>query len=506
MFNVKRIEIMTKYELLAVLHEEDAKELHLSAKDKILIANPRNNKSIICILQIFDGKAKKGETQEFKLERGQIGLYDKAFEKLEATENSQINIQPARKPLSLKYVKKKFEGHKLSRDEFFQIVVDIVENRYSEVENTYFVIACSVGGMTNKEVVYLTEAISRTGKTLNFKDKKTDKVVDKHCIGGVPGNRTTMIIVPIIAAAGLKIPKTSSRSITSPSGTADTMEALCKVDISMQKMFDVVKKENGCIAWGGNMELSPADDIIINVEHPLEMDLEAQMIASVLAKKISAGSTHVLIDIPVGKTAKVTTMKHARDLRLRFENIAKALGLKLKVIITDGSQPIGHGIGPLLEAEDVMRVLRNDSDLPHRLKQKSMYMAGLILEMAGKAKFDEGYKMAKEILESGRALVKFNQILEAQGKIDVPPMYAKHKLSILAGKKGKVLAVNNKWLSKLAFILGAPQDKSAGIYLHKKKGEAVDKDTILFNLHSNSELKLNYAKSYLKDNFPYNVG
>jgi len=184
-----------------------------------------------------------------------------------------------------------------------------------------------------------------------------DIVVDKHCVGGLPGNRTTPIVVAIAAACGLIIPKTSSRAITSPAGTADTMETLTEVSLSLDDMRRVVDREGGCIVWGGSMNLSPADDILIRVERPLDFDSEGQMVASVLSKKLSAGSTHLVIDIPVGPTAKVRSTVMADSLALRLTQVGEALGLTLRVRQTDGTQPIGRGIGPSLEALDVLAVL-----------------------------------------------------------------------------------------------------------------------------------------------------
>ncbi len=165
------------------------------------------------------------------------------------------------------------------------------------------------------ETVALTDAMVKTGDRLSW---QASKVADKHCIGGLPGNRTSMIVVPIIAAAGLIIPKTSSRAITSPAGTADVMETLTRIDLDIHEMRRLVEREGGCIVWGGSMQLSPADDILIGVERPLDFDSEGQLVASVLSKKIATGSSHVVIDIPVGPTAKLRTLEAASRLESRL--------------------------------------------------------------------------------------------------------------------------------------------------------------------------------------------
>jgi len=313
-----------------------------------------------------------------------------------------------------------------------------------------------------------------------------------------------MIVTPIVAAAGLIMPKTSSRAITSPAGTADTMEVLTNVEISTSDMFNQVREIGTCIVWGGAVDLSPADDIIINVEHPLEIDCEGQMIASVLSKKKSAGSTHVLIDIPVGPTAKVNSQTEAERLATRFTKVGKAIGLNIRAIITDGTQPIGSGIGPLYEAKDVLKVMKNTDDCDQDLKEKSITMAGYMLDMAGLTKKGEGRTLAKNILEDGRALKKFNQIIDSQGRKELPNE-GKYTATIKAPTSGLVKSINNKFVPKLAFILGAPKDPSAGLILHHKLQDFVKEDEELITIYTNSELKLKYAIAFAKDNEIYRI-
>jgi len=498
MFKIKKIEVETKHSLIAFLLEDDAKELSLYPEDRIKIISNITKKSIICELQIIDFKKKRGVYKDICLKRGEIGIFENGFYKLETPENKLVEITPAPKPKSLEFVKKKFNGQKLNQEEFNLITRDIVENKYSEIETTYFVISCSAHKLSDKEVEYLTNSMVNVGQTLKFAKNKKDIVVDKHCIGGIPNNRTTMLIVPIVAAAGLKIPKTSSRSITSPAGTADTMEVLANVNLTLTKMHDIVDQLNGCIAWGGSLDLSPTDDIIINVEHTLEIDSEGQMIASILSKKKSAGSTHVLLDIPIGKTAKVKNLKEGIRLKKRFEKIGKAVGLHIIAIITDGSGPIGNGIGPQYEANDVLAILNLDSNHSKPLKEKALNMAGLIFEMSKFTKKGNGYNLAKYLLESKIAKAKFDEIVNFQGK-KKPLQKAKYSFEFSAIKNGKVFSIHNKLISKLAFILGAPEDKVAGIVLNKKIGDRVLLGENIFTLYSNSELKLKFAKTFIKE-------
>ena len=209
--------------------------------------------------------------------------------------------------------------------------------------------------MDLQETIDLTRAMVGAGERIDW---GRAPIADKHCVGGLPGNRTTPIVVAIAAAAGLTMPKTSSRAITSPAGTADVMETLTRVDLDVPAMRRVVESEGGCFVWGGALTLSPADDVLVRVERSLDLDSDAQLVASVLSKKIAAGATHALIDIPVGPTAKVRTEEHAQRLQALLEQVAAAHGLQLRALRTCGAQPVGAGVGPALEAHDVLAVLR----------------------------------------------------------------------------------------------------------------------------------------------------
>ncbi|MEM4336625.1 MAG: thymidine phosphorylase, partial [Candidatus Woesearchaeota archaeon] len=379
-------------------------------------------------------------------------------------------------------------------DKMFKIVNDIVHNKITTIELTYFISACYTKGLTTKETVALTRAMINTGSILRL---KRYPVLDKHCIGGVPGNRTTMIVVPILVAAGLTVPKTSSRSITSPAGTADTMEVLAKVDIDLYKVKRIIEKVGGCMVWGGAINLSPADDKIIRVENPLSIDAEGNMLSSILAKKGSVSSTHVLVDIPVGKGAKIFHRREAERIGRQFEKVGREIGMKIKILITDGSQPIGNGIGPALEARDVLYVLMNDKRAPSDLREKSLFIAEEMLEMAGKNK-----KIAREMLESGAAYKKMCQIIKAQGgpKITNPEniKIGNYRFDYKSNKVGKISHIDNISISKIARIAGAPQDKGAGIYLYKHRNESVKKGEKIFTIYTENKEKMAFALEVLK--------
>jgi thymidine phosphorylase len=371
-------------------------------------------------------------------------------------------------------------GQRLNDAEFEAIIRDIASNRYSKMEIAAFLIA-SASFLTTDEVLGLTKAMAAVGNRLTWPQRP---IVDKHCIGGIPGNRTSMIVVPIVAAHGLTIPKTSSRAITSPAGTADTMEVLARVEIGIDEMREIVGAVKGCIVWGGHVNLAPADDILISVERPLGIDTREQLVASILSKKLAAGSSHLIIDIPMGPTAKVRTHVDAIRMRKLFEFVGDQLGLTLTVEITDGSQPVGFGVGPKLEARDVMRVLERQVDAPQDLRQRALLLAGHILEFDPALRGGRGRDRARELLDTGAAAKKMTEIMAAQGASPMLTDLGPLTHDVVAPADGTVGSIDCYRIARLARIAGAPSDKGAGIDLFKKVGDPVEKGEPLYRIHA----------------------
>jgi thymidine phosphorylase len=324
-------------------------------------------------------------------------------------------------------------------------------------------------------------------------------VLDKHSVGGLPGNRTTPIIVPIIAALGLTMPKTSSRAITSPAGTADTMETMAPIALDSAAIRKVVEQEGGCIVWGGAIKLSPADDILIRVERALDLDSEGQLIASVLSKKIAAGSSHLVLDMPVGPTAKVRSASAATALSSALTATAEKFGLRTKVVMGDGTQPIGRGIGPALEAREVLAVLQGAPDAPQDLRQRAIALAGALIELAGLAPSGFGEERAAQTLDSGSPWAKFQRICEAQGGMRVPPV-SKHRHPLVSERSGRIEVIDNRRIAMVAKLAGAPDDKAAGVELHAKLGQSVTVGEPLCTVHAEAPGELAYALDYAAKN------
>lgn len=436
----------------------------------------------------------------------ELGLSEDAFTQLGVPETNRVAISQAEPPESIAALFRKINGERLGHDEFHAIVRDIAGHLYSKIELTAFVVACNRGELDREEVFFLTDAMVESGRRLDWHEPL---VVDKHCIGGIPGNRTSMLVVPIVAAHGLLCPKTSSRAITSPAGTADTMEVLAQVELPFDQLAEIVREHRGCLAWGGTADLSPADDVLISVERPLSIDSPGQMVASILSKKIAAGSTHLVLDMPIGPTAKLRSMPEAQRLRRLFEYVARRRHLSLDVVITDGRQPIGNGIGPVLEARDVMRVLENDPRAPNDLRQKALRLAGRMIESDPDVRGGDGFAIARDILDSGRALARMNAIIAAQGSKGFDHNRAALgalSFDIVSPQAGVVTAIDNFQIARIARLAGAPNVKNAGVELQRKLGEPVAAGEPLYRVYAEFPADQAFARQAATRASGYTIG
>jgi len=466
---------------IAILNQKTADKINVHVGERVKIA--KKGKCIISIIDTAIGLIKPNE----------IAISNEIVKTLNLKQGNRVEVSLAREPESTIFIKKKLECKPLNEEELKGIISDIVDNALTETEIAYFVSSVHKCGMSIKEIEYMIKAIVNTGKRLKFKGK----IVDKHSIGGIAGNRTTPLVVSICASAGLIIPKTSSRAITSAAGTADVLEAITNVEHTLESIKKIIKKTNACMVWGGSLGLSPADDKLIQVERILNLDPEPQLLASVLSKKISVGSKYIVIDIPYGKSAKVSK-KIAKDLKFKFERISKKFNLKLKCVLTDGSQPIGRGVGPLLEVRDLLAILKREKHAPKDLENKSVFLAGEIFDLCKKTKKGKGKILAKKILDSGEAYSKFEEIIKAQGGRlsnleNIDSRLGKLKKKIVANKSSKIKEIDNKKINMLASIAGSPMDNGAGVELNKHVGNKVKKGEIILTIYSESKTRMRDA-------------
>lgn len=483
---LRRVAIDTWHENVAYLHRDCAvyRAEGFQALSKVEVR--ANGRTILATVNVVDDPAIVGAKE--------LGLSEDAFRLLGVQDGHTASVSQAEPPASMAALFRKIDGERLDRGDFRAIVQDIASHRYSKIELTAFVVACNRAELDREEVYFLTEAMVESGRCLDWREPL---VVDKHCIGGIPGNRTSMLVVPIVAAHGLLCPKTSSRAITSPAGTADTMAVLANVELPFAQLEQIVRQHRGCLAWGGTADLSPADDVLISVERPLSIDSPGQMVASILSKKIAAGSTHLVLDIPIGPTAKVRSMPEAQRLRRLFEYVAHRMNLALDVVITDGRQPIGNGIGPVLEARDVMQVLQNDPRAPIDLRQKALRLAGRLIECDPDVRGGDGFAIARDILDSGRALSRMNAIIAAQGSRAFDPeapALGALSFEVRAPVAGFVVGIDNLQIARIARLAGAPKVPGAGLDLLRKLGQPVAAGELLYRVHAGFPADQEFAR------------
>lgn len=492
---LKRVMIDTYHENVAYMHRDC--DLYRAEGFQALskIEVHYNGEKILAALNVVEDDCIVGHQE--------LGLSQQSFAQLNVPEGSQVRVSHASPPHSMNFVRLKMAGERLDRPQLSQIVRDIVDNRYSKPEIAAFLVSSAQAGLDREEVLFLTEAMAESGNRLNWHDRP---VVDKHCIGGIPGNRTSMVVVPIVAAFGLMCPKTSSRAITSPAGTADTMEVLAQVNLTTERLHDIVREEKACLAWGGTAHLAPVDDILISVERPLSIDSPGQMVASIISKKVACGSTHLLIDIPVGPSAKVHSMRDAMKLRQLFEFVGDRIGLETHVIITNGEQPIGTGIGPVLEARDVMRVLERHPDAPHDLREKSLQLAGRMIEFSPDVRGGTGYDIARDILDSGRALAKMNAIIAAQGEQHERATPGQLVSDVMSESSGYVTGIDNLVVAHIARLAGAPMDKGAGVEIFRRIGDRVEAGEPLYRIYAQFPADFRFARRAAEFNHGYTLG
>ena len=477
-------------DLAVMLTEADAKALGIKENDRVRIE--ANKESAVAVVVISDSFQKVGE----------ICVIDEIIRRLDIKDGDTVEVFFSANPDSVRGIRKKMDNKKLSSDEIRGIVQDIVDSKLSKIEISAWLTALYINGMDIEEIAAFTEAMVDTGDRIEF---DRTPVFDFHSMGGVPGNKITPIVVSIVAAAGLMLPKTSSRAISSACGTSDFVETFCNVELDAQTLKMISEEVGGVFAWGGSMNIAPVDDMVIKVEHPLGINPRAQMLASILSKKVAIGATHLLVDIPTGKGTKVPTIEVARAYARDFMDLGEQLGIHIECAITYADQPVGNAIGPKLEARECISILEGAKH-PSSVIEKACDLAGIILEMGG---IVNGAVKARELLDSGVAHKKFMEIVVAQGgrpdlssKDLVPGEFV---FDVTSSTAGYVHDIDNKNIVSIAKAAGAPSDKGAGILLHRKKGQRVEVGDLLFQIYADNEAKLQRAKDIATRYRPFEI-
>ena len=461
-----------------ILNEFDAAEIGVKELDRVRLDA---KKPLTVMVSTSDTIVKKGE----------VLVPNDIVKKTGVKDKETINVTYSPKPDSVRNIRKKMDGQKLTKEEINEIVFDILDSKLSKIEVSAWITSLYINGMDIEEIANFTTSMVNTGDVIEF---ERSPVFDFHSIGGVPGNKVTPIVVSIVAAAGLMLPKTSSRAISSACGTSDFVETFCNVELSGKDLKRISEEVGGVLAWGGSMNVAPVDDMVINIEYPLGINPRAQMLASIMSKKLALSATHLLMDIPTGAGTKVKSIDEAQAYARDFMDLGERLGMHIECAITYGDQPVGNAIGPKLEARECIRILEGDKH-PASVIEKACDLAGMILEMGG---IVDGGKKARELLESGAAHKKFLEIVAAQGgrpdlkADDLVPGKFVH--DIVSMKSGYVHSIKNKDLVTIARAAGAPNDKGSGILLMKKKGQRVEKGDVLFQIYGDNQAKADRAK------------
>ncbi len=490
----KKLDITSGRGLEALLNAKEADSYGIRAGDRISIIWNKAKRTVVSV-DLSDKEVKPGE----------IGLYKNVWQEKETKIGEVIEVKVEGRPLSIETIKKKMRGEPATYEEMFSVMRDIVDGKLGEVETAYFAASGLLKPYSDEELYYMTKAMVETGDKFNMRVK----VADKHSVGGLAGNRITPIVIPIVASLGIYIPKTSSRAITSPSGTADTMEVLCPVNFTLMEVQKIIRKTKGCLIWGGGLSLAPADDKLIRVSRPMAIDPFDKMVVSIMAKKVATGVDCLVIDMPVGESCKIPNMKVANELAKKFVFIGKKFGMKVKVVATPARQPIGRGIGPALEARDVLRVLQQHKYRPLDLERKAIKLAGALIELKGYCRKGHGQELAKKQIKSGAAWKKMNEIVVAQGGQkdwnSEEVMREIQKYEIHATRNGRIVRVDNKAINEVCMNLGAPLDKYSGIHTHVNFGEKVKKGQKLFTMYTSNEERLNLGVIAAEKNIIYYV-
>lgn len=484
----KRIDIQNWEEMIVVLNEQEAREYGINALDKVSIFYKWQE--IVLNVDLSNKLVKPRE----------IWLYKDVYKKYKIKENQNVWISfTTNSNESMDALKKAIKWFKLNYKEIYAIMKDISTNRFTDTLITYFSALGFFKKSTDEELFRMTKAMAETWEMLKFKWV----VADKHCMGGVPGNETTMIMIPLLASLGIKMPKTFSKSITTPAATWECVDVLMDISFNKKEIENLVKKENCCLVRWWWLDLAPADEKLIKVAYPLSMQSFSRTVVSIMAKKYAMWINHSLIDIPVWPTAKVSNKKTALWLKKKYEYIWKKLWMKMIVEITDAKEPIGAGIWPHLQVREVLRVLQQHELRPMDLQNKAIHLCSKVIELVWMAKWKKAHELAYNQLKSGAAWKKMQKIIKAQRwknpniKSEELKLW-KFKKEVKAEKNWTIKKIDLKLINDTTRTLWSPIDEKAWLYLHKKTWDKVKENDIIYTMYASEASKINMALENLK--------
>lgn len=474
----KKLDLKAGKDLFILIHQKDAEELGIT-EGGIVLLGYRDIELYV-----------KVTITEDKIIPGEVGLYKEIYEDYHIPNGRRLLVDIPSTSEALDAIRKKLSGRRLDEPDLLAIMKDIGSRKLRETEVAFFVSTFFSPGFTEEEIYWMAKGMAESGDILDFKYIKNNKglVVDKHSIGGTAGKGITPILVPILASAGLVVPNTSTRAITSPAGTTDILETVMPVSFNKDEVYKVVEKTGACMVWGGSLYLAPADDEIINVERSLRVQEFQKVLVSIVAKKVAMGSSFVLIDLPYGKGTKIEKPDDLDFLSREFEKLFAKFDIKCVTHKRLVKGPDGNGVGPILEIKECLAVLERDEKRSHALEETVLEMAAKIFEGTGKAKKGMGKEFAQELLDSGKALKKFWNIAKAQGAKKIIPAnelkMGKMKHEVISEKSGEVKNISTREIVEISRSLGTPGIKEAGIYIEKMPGDKVKKGDLLMTLYT----------------------
>lgn len=496
-FNAKTkfVDLQDGENLSVLLNEEQAREYWIGVHDKISLFY--DWEEIVLDVDL---------THRY-VDHDEVWITKDVREKYKISAGEKVSISyTSTSTKAMDALKKAIKWGKLNYNETHSIMKDISENRFTDTLITYYSSLGFFKKATDKELFEMAKAMWETGEMLHF----DGVVADKHCMWWVPGNETTMIMIPLLSSLGIKMPKTFSKSITTPAATGECVNVLMDISFSKKQIENLVKKNNCCLVRWGWLDLAPADEKLIKVAYPLSMQSYSRTVVSIMAKKYAMGINHSLIDIPVWPTAKVPDKKTARRLKKRYEYVGKKLGMKVCVEITDAKEPIWAWVGPNLQVREVLRVLQQHELRPLDLQTKALHLSAKVIELVGMAKGKKAYELAYQQLKSGKAWKKMQEIIKAQWwknpNIKSEDLkLAKFKKEVKAEKDGTIRAIDLKLVNLVTRTLGSPVEEEAGLYLTNKLGDKVKKNEILYVMYANDEWKIQMALDLLKGKKMYTI-
>lgn len=410
-------------------------------------------------------------------------------------------------------IQKKRDGQKLSKEEIYYFIENYTNGSIPDYQASAFLMAVYFSKMDEDETFYLTDAIKESGDVIDLSSIPGIKV-DKHSTGGV-GDKTTLIVAPIAAAAGVPIAKMSGRGLGFTGGTIDKLESIpdFHTELSPDDFMERVRLD-GIAVIGQSAQIAKADKLLYSLRDvTATMENTSLIASSVMSKKLAAGSDAILLDVKCGSGAFMNSLEEAESLSDLMVRIGNNAGRQTVAVITDMSQPLGRAIGNALEVIESIEVLKGKG--PNDILELSIFLSGMMIYMGGKADSpEEGREVAKGVLEDGSALNSFRKLVKGQGGnpliIDDYSLFPQplHELQAVSDKNGYVneIAANN--LGKVSQKVGAGRvvkgdslDLSAGMLLHKKRGDQVQEGECLAVLYGNNLEKLQSAITECRNSF-----